>query len=176
MAAKKKSTYIQGPMISVVKRKWCYYKSKRLSLGYLKDLGVTLGQIEIVRGKMGVMRSPEGVYGGHVTNEKSVTDFLTRLGLKEKLISFKTRYHITDNDAITSDETPKTGLIYEYSKSKGFPNRMLANAEAITRYEWFCRICVDASNKPSQPVRLVLHDKEGNVTKKRFNGFKPKTK
>lgn len=178
MSSKKKSTYIQGPVISVKKYRWAYYKGKRMSYGYIMTLGISRDDLEVTKRQLKLVVTPAGVYGGHVTDDDSVTEFLVKLGLKAKFITFKTRYHVTDHDVPTPDKTPiPPNITYDYKgTNRGFKNRMLANLEAETRYEWFCKMCTDALGKPTQPVQLILLNKDGNVAKKKNNGWKPRTK
>lgn len=173
---KKQSRYISGPIISVGKYRWAFYKNKRMTFTLLKKMGISNEEIEITKRQMKICTSPPGVYGGPVKNEDSVTEFLGRLGLKKEHITFKTRYHVTDHDAITPDRTPKVGVQYDYTiPSKGFKNRMLANLEAENRYSWYCKI-YNEGGKPTQPVQLILLDKDGNIAKKKHNNYKPKRK
>lgn len=177
MSSKKKSTYVQGPIISVAKHRWAYYNGKKMSYGYLMTLGISREDLEVNKRQLKLTVTPSGVYGAPVTDDDSVTEFLVKLGLKRKLITFKTRYHVTDHDVVTADKTPTPpNIVYDYSKTqRGFKNRMLANLEAETRYEWFCKMCMDGS-KPTQPVQLILLDRDGNIAKKKNNGWKPKAK
>jgi len=182
MSAKKIRRHISPVVYSVGRFRFLYYKDRKLSYGHLKDLGVTTLDIAELRSEMGYFESPPGCYGGNIEDDhKSKTiDFMCRL-LKKRIKGFnpddlttKIRYHVMEDDRITVDvpPAPGSGGNRDYTKNKGYKSRESAEVAAEAFFKYYSNFCRDGSNKPTQPIKLLLLDEHGNVKKKASNGYK----
>lgn len=168
---------------SVGRYVFAYYDDKRLRYGYSLSLGISSQVIKEVQGEMGLMECPAGFSGGPVEDVTATKAFLTQLLSHSRVLGsrfdpeklrMKVRYHVTIGGTITCDNPPKdqTGQL-DYSQSEGYKTLYLAHAAAQSFFNYYEKWLRDSKNKPSQPVKLVLHDKEGNIILKKFNNYKP---
>ena len=182
MASKKK---LHKPTItySVGKFRFLFYKGRKMSYGYLQELGVSSQVISETKKRLGLLDSPGGSYGAPVRGEREpLLDFVTQLLSDDRAegthfdrdqLEIKVRYHVMLNDTITCDEPPATmDGVPDYYKNKGYKNLDIANAYAEKTFEYYSKFLKDDKNKPIQLVRLELKDKEGAIIVKKTNGYK----
>ena len=181
MAAKsKKISKVSDLTYSVGRFRFLYYKGVRVSYGMYADvLKITQLNIADYKSRHGYFESPFGAFGGPIAysdKDKVIKFFkglLSYCDIKhdDSDIEIRVRYHVMEDDRITCDEPPAPGSggARDYTKNKGYKNRLLAEAAADRYFHYYSNFLKDNKGKMLNRVRLILTDDQGNVTMKKIS-------
>jgi hypothetical protein len=173
---KKKLTY---PTItfSVGRFRFLHFRGKRMSLGYLHDLGVSSLVIERYKTANRIFNTPVGVFGGPISysDKQHVMDFT--IGILDDAgvvytpdeLEIVVRYHVMDDDRITTDDPPAPGSngVRDYAKNKGYKKLINAEAAAERFFKYYSNWLIGNDKKMIQKVQLILKDEQGKVKLKK---------